>query len=176
MKIFKDIKWKYVIINIVGILIFIGIFLLYDSQYSIKTQAVEVVRTTAVQQTPTMLAKKSSFNGYGYLLEPLMYIFPFIFFGIVSIIDTIKTKQTKEYAKTTWGMSLILSIIVLISMLINSLIWKITGRVEGSSGGTLSWKTDYVWIFFIGIFLSNATLFIRINNSNIYKNNLMDNE
>lgn len=160
MKIFKDIKWKYVIINVIGILIFVGIFLLYDNQININVKTVETVKKT-VEYENQLISLKSSSNGYIYILKDLMYIFPFVFFGLVSIIDTIKTKQTNGYAKTT----LLFTIFFSIGLIIAS---PIATKIEDSyfiiSDGTLC---------LLGAIL---IFFLRNNNNNIYKNYFINNK
>lgn len=168
MKFFKNINWKYIIVNIVGILIYIAILYLYNEQFDVKKQAIPVVN---MQNNISKYAVRQSND----ILTILLYVFPFVFLGVVSFIYTIKMKQKNEYAISTWKMSIIISILIFTYMSIESIIWKITGRVEYSSGGIFNWSTDYSWIFFMGVFLSIIAILCRSNSNNIYKSNLMDN-
>lgn len=172
MKIFKNINWKYIMVNIIGILIFIGIFYMYDEQFDIKNNAVPVVN---MQQTNISDTVEYAVTQSNDILMILLYVFPFIFLGVVSVISTIKTKQKNGYAISTWKMSIIISILIFIYMSIESIIWKITGKVEYSSGGIISWGTDYSYIFVIGLFISIITIIGRSNSNAIYKSNLINN-
>lgn len=137
MKKLKDTKWKYIIINIIGILIFLLMSLILND---------------GDDELSTLLT------------------FSFMFFGLVSIIDTIKTKNTKDYALITFLMSIVIAILIFIYYAIQSMIWQKTGRVEYSTSGFIAWKTDSTWLMlggFMGFVLtllcgSIASIYIKI--------------
>lgn len=135
MKIFKDTKWKYVIINIIGILIFL---------------LMSCILSDGDDELSALLT------------------FSFMFFGFVSIIDTIKTKNTKDYALITFLMSIVIAILIFTYYAIEATIWEKTGRVEYSTGGFIAWKTNSSWVMlggfmgFILAFLCGATAAIYI--------------
>jgi hypothetical protein len=129
---------KYIIINIIPILVFLGIWgLLY---YFIENST---------------------------LLEAVFYVFPFVYYAIVAIIDTYTSKEISHFGRDTRNFYFIISAIVLIIGIITTIYWFVTGKTDFASTYFISWDYNYVWNFIFYLLPSILILIIGLS-ANVY--------
>lgn len=129
---------KYFIINIIPILVFFGIWgLLY---YFIENST---------------------------LLEAVFYVFPFVYYAIVAIIDVNKNKEISQFGRDTRIFYFIISAIVIIIGIITTIYWFVTGKTDFASTSWISWEYNYVWNFIFYLLPSILILIIGLS-ANVY--------
>lgn len=137
---------KYIIINIIGNLLYFGLLALHD--FSIGSNDPHI-------------------NGLQTGLANIIFITPFAFYAIITIFDVPNSKQTSQFGRYTRNYYFILSGIILIIGIITTIYWLITGKTGVASSSWLSWDYNYVGNFIAYLLFTVLTLLIGII-ANIY--------
>lgn len=137
---------KYIIINIIGALVYYGLFVLIDFCVGSNDPYI---------------------NGLQTPLGDITYIFPFAYYAIIAIIDANTSKEISHFGRDTRIFYFVISGIVLIIGIITTIYWFVTGKTDFASTYLISWKYNYVWNFIFYLFPSMLIFIIGIT-ANVY--------
>lgn len=137
---------KYFIINIIGVLVYYGFFVLIDFCVG---------------------SNDPNINSLQSALDNIMYVFPFAYYAIIAIIDANISKQTSQFGRDTRIFYFIISAIILIIGIITTIYWFVTGKTDFASTYFISWDYNYVWNFIFYLLPSILILIIGLS-ANIY--------